>query len=64
MNMIDLWSELPPFLRAGLGVLLIGVALLIWFATEGRLYAIGLGALGLVFLLFCNIGNDSGGYHF
>jgi hypothetical protein len=62
--MIDFWAGLPPMLRAGRGVLLIIVALVIWFASGGRLYAIGIGALGIVFLLFCNIGNDSGGYNF
>ena len=62
--MIDFWAGLPPVLRAGLGVLLIIAAVAIWFASGGRLYAIGIGALGLIFLLFCNIGNDSGGYNF
>ncbi len=62
--MIDFWADLPPMLRAGLGVLLIIVALVIWFATGGRLYAIGIGAFGIVFLIFCNIGNDTDGYNF
>lgn len=62
--MIDFWAGLPPLLRAGLGVLLLVAAGAIWFATEGTLYAIGLGAMGIIFILFCNIGNDSGGYNF
>ena len=62
--MFDFWYELPPLLRAGLGLLLVGVAVAIWFATGGRLYAIGLGAIGIVMILFANAGNDSGGYKF
>jgi hypothetical protein len=62
--MFDFWYELPPLLRAAFGVLLIAIAGVIWFATGGRLYAIGLGAIGLVFLMFCSAGNDGNGYKF
>jgi hypothetical protein len=62
--MIDFWAGLPPILRAGLGVLLIIAAIAIWFASDGRRIAIGLGATGIVFLLCCNIGNDKSGYNF
>jgi hypothetical protein len=61
--MFDFWFELPPILRAGLGILLMVVAGVIWFASGGTLYAIGLAVVGLVFLLFCKAG-DSGGYNF
>ena len=61
--MFDFWFELPPILRAGLGILLMAIAGVIWFASGGTLYAIGLGVVGLMFLLFCKSG-DSGGYNF
>ena len=63
-DMFDFWYELPPSLRAGLGLLLMGIAALIFFATEGRLWAVGLGVVGLMFLLFCTAGNNKGGYKF
>ena len=62
--MFDFWYELPPILRALLGLVLMGAAVAIWFATDGRLYAIGLGVVGLVFLLGAGAGRDKGGYNF
>jgi hypothetical protein len=62
--MFDFWYELPPVLRATVGWLMIAVAVGIWFLTGGRLYAIGIGAIGIVFVLFSNAGNDNNGYHF
>jgi hypothetical protein len=61
--MFDFWFELPPILRAGLGILLMVIAGVIWFASGGTLYAIGLAVVGFVLLLFCKAG-DSGGYNF
>ena len=62
--MFDLWFDLPPILRAGLGLLLMGIAVFIFFMTEGTRIAVGIGAVGLVFLLFCTAGSDRGGYNF
>jgi hypothetical protein len=61
--MFDFWFDLPPLLRAAFGIVLILVAVLIFFVT-GRIIAIGLGAVGLAFVLFSNAGNSSGGYKF
>ena len=61
--MFDLWFELPPILRAGLGLLLIAVAGIIFYLT-GRVIMIGLGAIGLVFLLASGAGSNKGGYRF
>lgn len=62
--MFELWFELPPALRACFGLLLIGIAALIFFATGGTRGAIGLFAVGLVFLLFAGAGSNSNGYKF
>jgi hypothetical protein len=63
--MFDLWYDLPPILRAGLGLLLIAIAVGSVLLT-GYIYhwAIVAGAVGLVFLLFSGAGNDKSGYHF
>ena len=62
--MFDFWYELPPLLRAGFGLLLLLVAGAIWFFSNGTFYAIGIAVIGLVMILFCNAGSDSGGYKF
>jgi len=62
--MFDLWYDLPPILRAGLGLLLIIVAVVIFFASGGTLFAIGCAVVGLVFLLGAGAGSDKGGYNF
>jgi len=62
--MFDFWFELPTWLRAVMGLVLIGIGVLIFFATGGTRVAIGLGATGLVLVLFAGAGNDSGGYDF
>ena len=62
--MFDIWYELPSILRAGLGLLLMGVAAVIYFASGGHLFAVGIGVVGLIFLLFCGAGSNSGGYKF
>jgi hypothetical protein len=61
--MFDFWFELPKLLRALLGLVLIGIAVAIYFASGGTTFAIGLGVVGLVFLLFCGAGK-SDGYNF
>ncbi len=60
--MFDFWYELPPLLRAGMGLLLMAAAVVI-FLLSGRVIMIGLFAIGLIMLLFCKAGNDSG-YNF
>jgi hypothetical protein len=60
--MFDFWYELPPLLRAGMGLLLIIVAVVVFFMT-GRVIMIGLAVVGLMFVLFSKAG-DSGGYNF
>ena len=61
--MFDFWFELPPILRAVMGLVLIAVAVVVFFLFSGRI-AIGLGAIGIVFLLFCKAGSNTGGYNF
>jgi hypothetical protein len=60
--MFDFWYELPTWLRAVMGLVMMGIAVVVFFATGG-LIAIGLFVVGLILLLFCNAGN-SGGYNF
>lgn len=62
--MWDMWIDLPTWLRALVGGLFVGVAVLVFFVTGGTRIAIGLGAVGFVMILFCNVGNDNGGYNF
>ena len=61
--MFDLWYELPTWLRVVMGLLLIVLAVVIFLVT-GRVIAIGLGAVGLVFVLAAGAGNNTGGYNF
>ena len=67
--MFDFWYELPTPLRAILGIALMAISVIIFFVTGSatggyHLVTIGLFVCGLVMLLFCNAGNDSGGYNF
>ena len=62
--MFDFWFDLPPLGRALMGIVMIGAAVAVFFATGGGLVAIGLGVLGLVFLLFSGSGSNKGGYRF
>lgn len=62
--MFDFWYELPPILRALMGLIMIAVAVLIWFMASGTVYAYGLAIVGLVFLLGAGAGSDKGGYNF
>jgi hypothetical protein len=61
--MFDFWYDLPTWLRAVMGLAMMGIAVVIFFATGGTLITIGIFVVGLMFLLFCNAGN-SGGYNF
>ena len=57
------WSDLPPLLRAGVGLLFIILGVLGFFARlEWRVY-MPIGALGIVLVLFCRVGHDDK-YHF
>ena len=63
--MFDFWYDLPPILRAVLGIVMMRIAVLIYFMTERvHIVAYGLAATGFVFLLFCTAGKDKGGYKF
>ncbi len=62
--MWDAWIDLPTWLRALAGFLLVGVAVLVFFLTRGIRIPVGIGAVGLVMILFCGIGNDKSGYNF
>ena len=61
--MFDFWYDLPTWLRAVMGLAMMGIAVVIFFVTGGTLITIGIFVVGLMFLLFCNAGN-SGGYNF
>lgn len=61
--MFSFWFDLPPVLRAGLGILMMIIAGTIWYLSGGRTFAIGCGVVGLLFVLFSNAGN-SDGYNF
>jgi hypothetical protein len=62
--MWDAWIDLPTWLRAVVGFLLVGLAVLIFFLTRGVRIAVVIGAVGLVMILFCGAGNDKSGYNF
>jgi hypothetical protein len=62
--MFDFWFGLPTPLRVVMGLVLIGIAVAIFFISGGGLVAIGLGALGIVFVLAAGAGNDKSGYNF
>lgn len=62
--MFDFWYDLPPILRAVMGLVMMAIAAVIFFATGGHLIAIGLGVVGLVFLLGAGAGKGGGGYNF
>lgn len=62
--MFDFWFDLPPLARALMGLVMIGIAVAIFFLSGGSLITIGLGVVGLVFLLFSGSGSNKGGYRF
>lgn len=62
--MFDFWFDLPPLGRALMGIVMIGIAVAIFFLTGGTFIVYGLGVVGLVFLLFSGSGSNKGGYRF
>ncbi|HEY7120434.1 MAG TPA: hypothetical protein VH475_27845 [Tepidisphaeraceae bacterium] len=62
--MFSFWFDLPPLLRILMGLVMVGIAVLIYFASGGTTFAIGLGVVGLVFVLASGAGSDKGGYNF
>jgi hypothetical protein len=60
----DFWYELPTVLRAVMGLALMGIAAVIFFASDGTRVAIGLAVVGLMMLLFSGAGNDNSDYNF
>ena len=62
--MFDFWFDLPPLGRALMGIVMIAIAVLLFFFTGGGLIMYGLGIVGVVFLLFSGSGSTKGGYRF
>jgi hypothetical protein len=62
--MFSFWYDLPPVFRAALGILLILIAVGIYYLTDGTRLSVGLGATGLVLLLFSRAGSNGSGYNF
>jgi len=62
--MFDFWFDLPPIGRAIFSLVLIGIAVLLWYLTGGRLYVYGLAIVGVVLLFASGAGSNKGGYKF
>jgi len=62
--MFDFWYSLHPAGRAALGLLMMVAAVVMYLITDGGLITYGLGIVGLIFLLACRAGSDTGGYNF
>jgi hypothetical protein len=60
--MFDFWFQSSPLARAVLGLFLMGLAAVL-FLLNGRI-AVGIGAVGLVMVLFCWAGGSGNGYNF
>jgi fucose permease len=60
--MFDFWYELPFLLRIGLGLLLIGISTLIFFAAD-RIWPYGWIA-GAIMVLGSGAGGNKNGYNF
>ena len=60
--MFDLWYESPVWLRAGIGLILIGISTCLFFFAD-RIWIWGW-AIGFIFLLFSGAGKNKGGYNF
>ena len=59
--MLEWWLDLPPLLRAGIAVLILGIAALVFFVGD-RFWPFAWG-LGAVLLLFSfPSGSNKGGY--
>lgn len=62
--MFDVWYDLPRPLRIVLGLVCMGLGVLVWYMSHGTFYMIGLGAVGLVMILFSGAGGSGNGYNF
>jgi hypothetical protein len=62
--MFDSWYDLPPLLRVGLGVVLLGLAVVFFLGGVTIRVVVPIGVFGLVCILFCRAGHDDGGYNF
>jgi hypothetical protein len=62
--MVEFWYDLPPVLRAVMGSVLLGIAVLMFLAGIRNRLTIIVGAVGLVCVLFAKAGHDDGGYNF
>jgi hypothetical protein len=62
--MFGFWFDLPPLLRACFALLLIGIAVLIYFISDGTRIAYGAGIVGIILLLSSTAGSNKGGYNF
>ena len=62
--MFDFWFDLTTPARVLFSLLLVGIAVGIFFLSGGTRVAIGLGVTGLVLLLFSGSGGNKGGYNF
>ena len=60
--MFDLWYESPRILRIGLGLLLIGISTVIFFAAE-RIWIWGW-VVGGIMIMASGAGKNKGGYNF
>jgi len=62
--MFDFWYDLPPMLRAIMGLVMLVIAVVIFFATRGMFIAIGLAVVGFMFMAFAGAGHNKDGYNF
>ncbi len=62
--MFDFWFELPTVLRIVMGLVMIGIAALIYFLTGGTRIAFGLGITGFIWVLASGAGSNKDGYNF
>ena len=62
--MFDFWFDLPPLLRAGVGAVLLGIAVLMFMVGIRNRLTVIVGSVGLVLVLFCKAGHDDSGYNF
>ena len=62
--MFDIWYDLPPWLRATVGSVLVLIAVLMFMGGIGIRLPAMLGGIGVVCVLFSKAGHDDSGYHF
>lgn len=61
--MFDIWYEMPTWLRAVVGLLMLLVGIGLVLIGTGR-FGLAIAATGFVLMLFSGAGNDSNGYNF